>query len=262
MINGISGYQAQLYQNNLRMVQNASIYKTASYQAVSAVGKLSGVSSGSTTAAAMKDTVGFLKNYELKLTDLEEVSKKLQTEEKDNVFSKYEEAVKISPEAADKAKEEIISSVKDFAAKYNEVTSYLQSNVDRGSAVASHLSSFQREQFDVKSLNKVGLSYNGKGELELDEKKLGEALDKDYSQTKELLGGQYSLADRTMLRTKAALDTSVQRLADNDISNVLKQEKTGGSQNDYFRYMTNFAKSGPYNMTNYYTVGLLLNTRA
>lgn len=262
MINGISGYQAQFYQNNLRIVQNASIYKSSSYQAVDAVRRLSGASSGSSMAGGLEDTVGFLKNYEQKLTDLEQTAKGLQTIEEDNVFSRYEEAVKISPEAADKAKEEIANSVKDLADKYNKVTSYLQDNVDRGSAVASHLRSFQREQLDQKSLNAVGLSYNGRGRLELDEAKLGEALDKSYTYTKEILGGQYSLAERTVQRTKSALDTSVQRLAGNDIANALENRKTSNSQHDYFRYMTSFSRSGPYNMTNYYTVGLLLNTQA
>lgn len=262
MISGISGYQAQFYQNNLRIVQNASIYKSASYRAVDAVRKLSGVSSGSSTAEVMKDTVGFLKNYEQKLTDLEQASKDIQITEKGNVFSKYEEAVKTSPEMADKAKEEIINSVKDLADKYNEVTSYLQDNIDRGSAVTSHLQSFQREQFDQKSLNAVGLSYNSKGQLELDEAKLKESLDEDYTHTKELLGGQYSLAERTAQRTKSALDTSVQRLAGNDITNALESRKTSDSQHDYFRYMLNYSKSGSYNMTNFYTVGLLLNTQA
>ncbi len=261
MIGGISGYQAQFYQNTLRIVQNASMYKTTSYQAVSAVDKLSGVTPGSSTAEVMQDTVGFLKNYEQKLTSLEQASKDLQMTEKENVFSKYEEAVKISPEAADKAKEEIVSAVDDFVDKYNDVTSYLQKNIDRGGAVASHLQSFQREQFDQKSLNAVGISYNDKGELELDEDKLKEALDKDYENTKNLLGGQYSLSERTAQRAKSALDTSVQRLAGNDITKVLESGKVNNSQNNYFRYMTNFARSGPYNMTNYYAVGLLLNTQ-
>ena len=104
----------------------------------------------------------------------------------------------------------------------------------------------------------VGISYGKDGKLVLDEKTLKESLEKDFDTAAKLIGGQYGLADRANLKAEQALQDSVQRIVSNDLSKLVSD-----TQNfDSMSYTYNFAKSGAYNLTNMYMVGLFVNTMA
>ena len=94
--------------------------------------------------------------------------------------------------------------------------------------------------------------------MQVDEKALKKALTDDFEGTKDILGGQFGIADRISQRADSAISTSSGRLVDQDISSRMdrNQEDVFSS----FRYLDNFSGSGPYSMGNYYAVGLMLNT--
>ena len=96
-------------------------------ESTSSTDKTSGSSYSNSSAATSASS--FLLNYKKSLTDLESASQKLQVGAKDNVFSKYESAVsalskaqtedekKAAQAKVDKAQEDIISAINDFADK-------------------------------------------------------------------------------------------------------------------------------------------------
>ncbi len=145
--------------------------------------------------------------YQTRLEDLESTSADLRLFNKDNVFQKYDEAVKAASQAGDdpaaagkveSALNDIVSAVKDFTGKVNSVMSYLKNNSGISSGVSAQLDSLKRSLPSEKTLKAVGLSYDTDGSLKLDEDALKEAMQKDPDQVKELLGGQFGWAPRLL----------------------------------------------------------------
>ncbi len=162
--------------------------------------------------------------------------------------------------------DEVVSAVQDLIKGYNSVSSLLESNSGRGTGAAAHLESFNRGLADEKTLKALGITYNKDGDLVLDEDKLKEALREDFEGTRDLLGGQFGIAEKAAQKSDMALSDSVQRIVNSDLSTAQQTSSASsslqGSLSDSFKYFANFAKSGPYNLSNYYTVGMLLNTLA
>ncbi|NBH73019.1 hypothetical protein D3Z51_13475 [Clostridiaceae bacterium] len=154
--------------------------------------------------------------------------------------------------------DQVVSAVKDLASSYNEATDLLKANASRGQGTKAQYDNFRRDIASERTLKAVGISYDKSGKLQVDEKALKKALKDDFEGTKELLGGQFGIADRISQRADSAIATSSGRLVDQDISAGMdrNQESTFSS----FRYLSDFSGTGPYSLGNYYTVGLLLNT--
>lgn len=231
----------------------------------------------------------YLRNYQMALTDLEDSAAALQIYEKDNVFSKYEEALKKADEAAqsgdadalktaqenvEKAFGNIVSAVKTFVDDYNSTISFLKNNNGMTATAADDLASFQRSTLTDKALQTFGLSKDKDGYLSVDEEKLTETLEEGYDFVKETIGGQYGIADRVGNKATKILDSSVEQILGtnktssaeetdkktNSTSSTNKSSSKNYSLPDGMTSFANFAKSGAYNLTNYYAVGMLLNT--
>lgn len=251
-------------------------------------------SSGSNSASSVS-TSSFLLNYKQKLTDLESASAKLQAGTKDNVYSKYESALdalskadtedakKAAQAKVDKAREDIVSAVSDFADKYNNTISFLQSNSNRGAGVARQQASLERALPTEGALKTLGMKVDTTGKLEVDKDALNKALtDGRYNSVKETMGGTYGIAQRMGSRASSILDSSIDTVtgysksssaADSTNSASSKNNKKANSSLDellsgsndsstsaYFTSFASFARSGAYNLSNYYAVGMLLNT--
>ncbi len=233
-------------------------------------------STSSTKKTSASSTSTFLVNYKQKLTELENASEKLQAGSRDNVFSKYEKALaaldnaktddekKTAQAAVDKAKENVISAVKDFADKYNSAVSFLESNSNRSRAVATQLSSLKRSLKTEDALKTVGLGIDKSGKLTVDEDKLAEELEANSGFVKNVIGGQFGVAQNAGTKATAILDnTPVDSIVGNSASDT--GSDGNGSVSDYYSSFTNFAnfaRGGAYNLSNYYAVGLLMNTLA
>ena len=251
-------------------------------------------SSGSNSASSVS-TSSFLLNYKQKLTDLESASAKLQAGTKDNVYSKYESALdalskadtedakKAAQAKVDKAREDIVSAVSDFADKYNNTISFLQSNSNRGAGVARQQASLERALPTEGALKTLGMKVDTTGKLEVDKDALNKALtDGRYNSVKETMGGTYGIAQRMGSRATNILDSSIDTVAgssktssasstgstsassnagksNNSVSDLLSYSNDD-SMSAYFTSFASFAKSGAYNLSNYYAVGMLLNT--
>ena len=163
--------------------------------------------------------------------------------------------------------DEITSAVQKLVDSYNSVTNLLEANSGRGSGTAAHLSSFQRGMAHEKTLAAVGISIDKKtGDMVLDKEKLVEALEKDYDFTVETLGGQFGLAENASQKADRALSDPVQRIVSNDLGGSKSSGNASSSGNsavnNQYAYFANFVAKGAYNLSNYYAVGMLLNTMA
>lgn len=254
----------------------------------------SSTSSSSTTASSSaKSTSSYLLSMKQVLTDLESASAKLQMSNKNNVFSKYESALaklsaagtdeekKSAQAAVDKAKDEIASAVKDLADKYNNAVSFMSSNAGSNSSIARSVASLERSIPTEGALKTLGMSVDTTGKLQVDTDAFKEKLDGGYDFVKNTIGGQYGIAQRTGSKASALLDSSIDSLIGtssktstsastaakassaakaNDLNSLL--DSTDDMSTLYFSSFANFAKSGTYNLSNYYAVGMLLNTLA
>lgn len=252
-------------------------------------------SSNKTTSTSSVDTSSssvFLMNYQMQLTDLEAASARLQLGKEDNVFSKYESALsdlnkavtddekKAAQEAVDKAKEDIKTAMTDFADQFNKTMSFLESNSSRSSTVENHLASMKRSLLTSNALKTVGLSTDAYGKLHVDEKGLDKALNESYDHVKETMGGQFGIAERVGSKATSVLDTSVDKIVgsgsstsgtngteskDSSSSSSSSSSKSSSalssaSMPDSLTSFYNFARAGAFNLTNYYAVGMLMNT--
>ncbi len=167
--------------------------------------------------------------------------------------------------------DKVVSAVKDLVDRYNSVSAMLSANSDRGSGAAAHLASFKRGMADEKTLKALGISYDKDGKMHLNEDELKEALREDYAWTSETIGGQFGIAQKAASRADQALSDSVQSIVDKDLS-AGQQNSEGetsataalekGISSSSFQYFSAFARGGAFNLSNYYAVGMLLNTLA
>ena len=241
----------------------------------------SSTSTGSTSSTKTSSTSSFLMQYQSALEDLEKASAKLQTSQADNVFSQYERAVASGDESAiKKASDNIITAAQDFVNKYNSTASLLKNNAGRSASLASQLTAFERAIPNDKSLKVAGMKMDTDGKLTMDQEKLGEAIGKDYGLVKDILGGQYGMAERAGSKATSVLDSSIDKIigtAANGTSGTKESNgsavkeglgatsllsSNGSAMSDNFMYFARFVQSSPYSLSNYYMVGSLLNTLA
>ena len=227
-------------------------------------------SSYTSSTSRSSSTSTFLLSYKHNLTSLESASEALRAGSRNNVFSKYETAMKdlqrantdedkaAAQAAVDKAKEDIVTAVKDFAKAYNNAVSFLENNSDRSSTVVRQLNSLKNALTTEDAMARIGLSYDKSGNLQVDEDKLKDTLDKNYNSVKDIMGGQFGMAERAATKASDILDhASVEKIA----GVAEKQSKANSiSDLDDFEIFSKFALGGAYNLTNYYAVGSMLNT--
>lgn len=284
-------------------------------------------SSKTSSATTASSASGFLMGYQMALEDLESASDKLKLDTKDNVFSKLDSTWndvangKGTKDGLEKAINNVVSAVTDFADKYNYTVSYLKKNTEHGSGVSNQLENFQRALPSEKALKTLGMSLDSNGNLQVDETKLKEALvkgtgayvddngelqngitfDKSGNMqidsngslkvddsgnltytgskssltqgsdfVKETVGGQYGMADRVGRKATSTLDSSVDGILGSDApeAEAIKEAtsstattygsaKKESQMSDTFLQFASFARSGAYNLSNYYAVSML-----
>lgn len=235
------------------------------------------------TATTASSTSGFLMGYQTRLEDLESSASKLQLTEKNNVFSKYDAALASQAkgeEGADtkvsKAADDVVSAVKDLVKNYNDTVSYLKKNSSYGSGISAQMESLKRSIPSEKTLKYLGISVDKSGNLQVDEDELRKTLTKDPQFVKDSMGGQFGIADRLGTKATSILDSSVDKIiggngSTSDTSSSSTKSATSSSSSvptygssgnastmsDSFKQFATFARSGAYNLGNYYAVSML-----
>lgn len=262
-------------------------------------------STGSTSSSSQSagSVSGFLLGYQTRLEDLESAAGKLQFYQKDNVLDKFDKAladVAANPEngtaSATKAQDDVISAVGDLVKKYNDTISYLKSNTSLGSGITDQIETLKRAMPSEKTLKAIGISYDTSGNMKFDESALRTAMDNalnkavgaeedfdldadwgvEWEQAKDIIGGQYGIADRVGAKATFILDSSVDRIVGGSSSSTSDTKDSTDSSNkttssnsvsaattkssgmsDSFMQFASFAKSGAFNLSNYYAVSML-----
>ncbi|RKJ02141.1 hypothetical protein D7X87_18165 [bacterium D16-54] len=291
-ISGISSssYGSYTYGGYSSLIDSNSWYDKANEDAEklkeSTGTKTSSSTSSTSTAKAISSTSSFLMEYQTRLEDLEAAAAKLQTSKKDNVFSNYDavraeysktqitgnEDGSVMDKKMSDATDDVVDATKDFIDQLNGTISFLSKNSGHSATVAFQLASLQRTIPSDKALAKIGISVNTKGELSMDEDKFREALQKDPELVKDLLGGQFGMAERAGDKATQILDMSVNEImggstassdstssstssSSSSVSGTTSSSKS--TMSDSFRQFANFARSGAYNLSNYYAVSML-----
>lgn len=148
----------------------------------------------------------------------------------------------------------IADAVKDLVDKYNKALSVVSANEGRGSGVKNQLNQMLRGPMPEKSMELIGITKNSDGSLSLDRDKLMEQLEEDPDFTKDLISGTHGFAQGAY----RAAETAFSRSANSLIGSDLKQMQEDSSA-DTMNLMHRFSRSGAYNLTNFYSVGLLMN---
>ena len=291
-ISGISSssYGSYTYGGYSSLIDSNSWYDKANEDAEklkeSTGTKTSSSTSSTSTAKAISSTSSFLMEYQTRLEDLEAAAAKLQTSKKDNVFSNYDavraeysktqitgnEDGSVMDKKMSDAADDVVDATKDFIDQLNGTIAFLSKNSGHSATVAFQLASLQRTIPSDKALAKIGISVNTKGELKMDEEKFREALQKDPELVKDLLGGQFGMAERAGDKATQILDMSVNEIMGgsnpttsdssnktNSTTSSVSGSSTASKSNmsDSFRQFASFAKSGAYNLSNYYAVSML-----
>lgn len=287
-INGLSSSYSYNYGGYSSLIDSDSWYNKANEDAEklkeSTGTKTSGSSSTSTSKTA-SSTSSFLMEYQTRLEDLEAAASKLQMSKKDNVFSKYDKVLaemekeqfvvgedgKLTNKKVQDAEDDVVDATKDFINQLNGTISYLSKNSGQSATVAFQLASLQRTIPSEKGLAKIGIKVDTKGNLSMDEDKFREALRNDPDLVKDVLGGQFGMAERAGDKATKILDMSVNEIIGGSTaassSDTSKPSGTGSvsgataasksTMSDSFRQFANFARSGAYNLSNYYAVSML-----
>ena len=150
--------------------------------------------------------------------------------------------------------EKVISAVKDVVESYNSAVTMLQDNFDRGYGVERQLGNMLRMGVAEESLEKIGITQDGEGQLHLDEAVLTKSLNKNPALTKELLGGSFSLAQSVFEDGRQGLNQSGASLIQNDLNQAMENNFS-----DPFSLMGMYSRSGAYTMTNFYAIGNFVN---
>lgn len=159
----------------------------------------------------------------------------------------------------------IVSAMKDMVKAYNNTMETLSAGKNLGSGVQKQLSRMSGSIANGNILSMVGLSYDKKGDLKLDEARLRTALENDYDTTRELIGCQYGIATTLGERARATLSESVSSIVGTSpsasaVSRGLSALFSGDDiGQNYFNLMYDFSKSMPYSISNSYSVGSMLN---
>lgn len=148
----------------------------------------------------------------------------------------------------------IISAVEDLVKSYNSAIELLSSNSGRGSGVERQLRNLLMGIAPEKSLDLVGITTNKDGTLKVNTETLAEKLKKDPTLTREIISGANGMASRAYGKATSALEANSVSLINND----LKRAEVDNITSEY-NFMNMFARSGAYNLNNYYALGLMVN---
>lgn len=284
-VNGYSSNYSYGYNNYQNSALNSSSWTESAEQTANKMKEDLGISTSSSasTAKATSSTSAFLMEYQTRLEELEAAAKKLQTSQKDNVFDKYDAALAdasktqivgsdgtVTNEKLDKAADAVVDATKEFMDKLNGTISYLSKNSGHSATVAFQLASLKRTIPSEKGLAKIGISIDTSGNLKMDEDKFREALQNDPDLVKDVLGGQFGIAERAGQKATEILDMSVSEIMDTEpvsetytgsnssaSSGSASSASSKSAMSDSFRQFATFAKSGAYNLSNYYAVSML-----
>ena len=150
--------------------------------------------------------------------------------------------------------EKMADAVENLVDKYNKALSVVSSNTDKGISVKNQLSSMLSGPAPEKSLNLIGITKNADGTLSVNRDTLLQKLQEDPELTKDIISGNNGFAQGAFREAQSALSRPANALLSTELENMHQEASTST-----LNLMHRFASSGAYNLTNFYSAGLLIN---
>ena len=208
------------------------------------------------TAKSLKqESAAFLTAYTASMKTLDQSADKLRGGNLNKLLFDKDGAV------TDATVKNTVDAVKDTVSKYNSTLKLLNDNADRGPGVMKQLARMAAsDPASEYSMNKIGMSVNKDGTLELDEARLTAALKSDdptmRKELTDIIGGHNGVADRIHVHTIYGSTMSSRQLIGNDIY----KEQDLKNENPYYQLYQSI-KGKAYALNDMAYAGLLLNTK-
>lgn len=158
----------------------------------------------------------------------------------------------------------VASAVGDLVDAYNSSLKFLNDNYSNGTGVERQLRSFLTGIGSEQSLKQLGISVNKDGTLDYDKSTLEKNMAKNPSMTKELISGVGGIADRMYNKASNAMNVSSSSLINGNSdsygsSTGYYPSSAKNSATNPYNVLGMYSRSGAYNMSNYYAVGMMMN---
>ena len=147
----------------------------------------------------------------------------------------------------------IADSVSKLVNKFNETLSFLNKNSDRGIGVLNQMRRMIIPPTSERSMKLAGITINKDGSMKFDRAKFMEKMEQSPSLIKEVVE-DFARG----IRTDAQM--GMQERSGNLLgTSVYSQKMLSSYEQNQMNLMNMYTRSGAYNMTNYYTVGAMMN---
>jgi len=160
-----------------------------------------------------------------------------------------ETTVSVTPDT-----EEMAGALDDLVKSFNSTLKLLNDNADRGTGVLKQMRRMVIPPTSEKSMELVGVTANKDGTLSLDKDAFQQAMQKNPSLVRGIIGGSYGLANGVYTDARQGLNTSSSSLLSED----LKQAQLAAAYNPS-NFMATYNRNGVYNMSNFYVSNILMN---
>ncbi len=158
----------------------------------------------------------------------------------------------------------VASALGDLVDAYNSSLKFLNDNYDKGSGVGRQLRNMITGIGSEQSLKQLGITVNKDATLSFSKSTFEKNMQKDPSLTKSLVSGMGGIADRMFNKASSAMNVSSRSLINGSGSDVFSGSSSGVSSSmsaatNPYSVLGMYSKSGAYNMSNYYAVGMMMN---
>lgn len=155
-------------------------------------------------------------------------------------------------------KKKISEAINSFVSAYNTTLDFLESNVNKGSAISRQLENLKIPEINKKSLGSIGIDIEKDGRLSVDSKALNNALDKNISEVESPLSNRYSAFSKLDSRINGALKESSISLIDGSLYSQ-ENRNSDNSLLDRLNLLSIYNNGGKFGMINQSAIGLILN---
>lgn len=146
-----------------------------------------------------EDSEKFTSQFESKLSELKNSSKKLKAYSEDSVF--------LNNNGDEKSQNRVIEAVKDFADDYNNTLKFLDENSSVSDKVSDLSNSYKTIRYNSAELDEIGINVDSKtGFLSVNEKKLSSAVKNNLKNVRKVLGtSSDGIANKIYNKTTVAM---------------------------------------------------------
>lgn len=159
-----------------------------------------------------------------------------------------------------------LDAMEDLVSAYNDVISFLEKNEGRGVGVLKQLKRMVTPPVSERSLEMIGMSVGSDGKLKINGDKFMAKMDENASFVKDLTK---RIADNSKQDAQTGLNAPSASLVGSSSGSTGSANKNmfssvaGGASfgnTDYFKMMSTYSRIGVHNMSNYYAVGMMMNS--